>query len=168
LAEATMLNGGSFYDYYETADGRYMSVGSLEPQFLMQLCDALEIKHLIGKAGSQKAEDIAQFKQAIGDKIQSQSFEYWIAIFAKLDCCVEPVLTLKEASEQPHAIDRNWLSQAKVTDDKTLTQLSNPIYKPSKIKNTGGAIGEDSISVLIEAGFSQSTIDHWKSNKVIK
>ncbi|MFT6153294.1 MAG: crotonobetainyl-CoA:carnitine CoA-transferase CaiB-like acyl-CoA transferase [Bermanella sp.] len=168
LAEATMLNGGSFYDYYETADERYMSVGSLEPQFLMQLCDALEIKHLIGKAGSQKAEDIAQFKQAIGDKIQSQSFEYWIAIFAKLDCCVEPVLTLKEASEQPHAIDRNWLSQAKVTDDKTLTQLSNPIYKPSKIKNTGGAIGEDSISVLIEAGFSQSTIDHWKSNKVIK
>jgi alpha-methylacyl-CoA racemase len=168
LAEATMLNGGSFYDYYETADERYMSVGSLEPQFLMQLCDALEIKHLIGKAGSQKAEDIAQFKQAIGDKIQSQSFEYWIAIFAKLDCCVEPVLTLKEASEQPHAIDRNWLSQAKVTDDKTMTQLSNPIYKPSKIKNTGGAIGEDSISVLIEAGFSQSTIDHWKSNKVIK
>jgi alpha-methylacyl-CoA racemase len=168
LAEATMLNGGSFYDYYETSDGRYMSVGSLEPQFLMQLCDALEIKHLIGKAGSQKSADVAQFKQAISDQIQSQSFEYWTHVFAKLDCCVEPVLTLKEASEQPHAVDRNWLSHAKIKDGQSLTQLSNPIYKPSQIKNTGGAIGSDSINILIEAGFSQSIIDEWKGNKVIK
>jgi crotonobetainyl-CoA:carnitine CoA-transferase CaiB-like acyl-CoA transferase len=163
-----MLHGGSFYDYYETADGRYMSVGSLEPQFLMQLCDALEIKHLIGKAGSQKVADVAQFKQAISDKIQSQSFEHWTQVFAKLDCCVEPVLTLKEASEQPHAVDRNWLSHAKLKDGQSVTQLSNPIYKPSQIKNTGAAIGSDSVSILIEAGFSQSTIEEWKRNKVIK
>jgi alpha-methylacyl-CoA racemase len=89
-------------------------------------------------------------------------------VFAKLDCCVEPVLTLKEASEQPHAVDRNWLSHAKIKDGQSLTQLSNPIYKPSQIKNTGGAIGSDSINILIEAGFSQSIIDEWKGNKVIK
>jgi alpha-methylacyl-CoA racemase len=168
LAETTMLNGGSFYDYYETADGRYMSVGSLEPQFLMQLCDALQVKHLIGKAGSKKPEDIAEFKLAISDAMQAQSFEHWINVFAKLDCCVEPVLTLKEASEQPHAVDRNWLSQVDVKGGETLTQLSNPIYKPSNIKNTGGAIGADTLQVLINSGFTQQAIDEFKSKKVIK
>jgi alpha-methylacyl-CoA racemase len=167
-AETTMLNGGSFYDYYETADGRYMSVGSLEPQFLMQLCDALQVKHLIGKAGSKKPEDIAEFKLAISDAMQAQSFEHWINVFAKLDCCVEPVLTLKEASDQPHAVDRNWLSQVDVKGGETLTQLSNPIYKPSNIKNTGGAIGADTQQVLINSGFSQQAIDEFKSKKVIK
>ena len=102
-AEGTMLNGGSFYDYYETQDGRYMSVGSLEPQFLMQLCDALKVKDLIHKAGSKKPEDIAQFKHALDLAFKSQPFQHWCDVFAKLDCCVEPVLSFAEASKQPHA-----------------------------------------------------------------
>lgn len=167
LAEATMLNGGSFYDYYETSDGRYMSVGSLEPQFLMQLCDALEVKHLIGKAGSQKAEDIQEFKLAIADSIKSQSFDDWIKVFTELDCCVEPVLTFKEASEQPHAQARNWLSETTV-DSATLTQLSNPIIKPTKINNAGGSIGADTYQVLLNCGFSEETLSQLKKDKVIR
>jgi len=169
-AESTMLNGGSFYDYYETSDGRYMSVGSLEPQFLMQLCDALEIKHLIGKAGSQKPEDIHEFKQAISDKLKGQSFDYWTDVFAKLDCCVEPVLSFKEASQQPHAQARNWLSDAAAlnAEGKCLTQLSNPISKPTQIHNTGGAIGSDTEQVLSEQGFSIEAVTDWKKKKVIR
>ncbi len=167
LAEATMLNGGSFYDYYETSDGRFMSVGSLEPQFLMQLCDALEIKHLIGKAGSQKPEDIAEFKQAIADKMASETFQYWTDVFAKLDCCVEPVLTFKEAAEQPHAQVRNWLSNIAVKGEN-LKQLSNPIYKATTINNTGGEIGSDTQVVLAEVGFSESDIDGLKQKKVVR
>jgi crotonobetainyl-CoA:carnitine CoA-transferase CaiB-like acyl-CoA transferase len=171
-AESTMLNGGSFYDYYETADGRYMSVGSLEPQFLMQLCNALEIKHLIGKAGSQKAADVAEFKHAISEKFKAGSFEYWTTTFAQLDCCVEPVLTFKEASQQPHAQARNWLSDVTDSDIDTpggvLTQLSNPISKPTQIHNTGGVIGSDTEQVLSEFGFSIEDIADWKKTKVIR
>lgn len=167
LAESTMLNGGSFYDYYETSDGRFMSVGSLEPQFLMQLCDALEIKRLIAKAGSQKPEDIAEFKQAIADKMASETFQYWTDVFAKLDCCVEPVLTFKEASEQPHAQVRNWLSNIAVKGEN-LKQLSNPIYKATTINNTGGEIGSDTQAVLAEVGFSESDIDGLKQKKVVR
>ena len=39
--EALALNGGSFYDYYRTRDGRWFSVGSLEPQFMQQFCAAI-------------------------------------------------------------------------------------------------------------------------------
>ena len=166
-AESTMLNGGSFYDYYETSDERYMSVGSLEPQFLMQLCDALEIKHLIGKAGSKKAEDIEEFKTAIADKMKTQSFAHWVDAFAKLDCCVEPVLTFKEASEQPHAQERHWLSKACVADSE-LVQLSNPIMKPTNIENTGGSIGSDTHQTLLNSGFTEETIIQLKKDKVIR
>jgi crotonobetainyl-CoA:carnitine CoA-transferase CaiB-like acyl-CoA transferase len=48
--EQGMLNGASFYDYYETKDGRYFSVGSLEPQFMAGLAAALELPFLMAKA----------------------------------------------------------------------------------------------------------------------
>ena len=136
----------------------------------MQLCDALEIKHLIGKAGSQTPEDIHEFKQAISDKLKGQSFDYWTDVFAKLDCCVEPVLSFKEASQQPHAQARNWLSDAAAlnAEGKCLTQLSNPISKPTQIHNTGGAIGSDTEQVLSEQGFSIEAVTDWKKKKVIR
>lgn len=44
--EEQMLNGGSFYDYYRSRDGRWLSVGSLEPVFMKQLCTALGVEEL--------------------------------------------------------------------------------------------------------------------------
>jgi len=164
-AESTMLNGGSFYDYYETQDGRYMSVGSLEPQFLMQLCDALNLKALISKAGSQKPEDIAHFKSAISDAFKSQPFEHWCDAFAKLDCCVEPVLSFSEASQQPHALQRGWVTEA---GSHGIKQLANPIFKGNAINNTGAALGSDSIHVLQTMGLNTDEIAQLKTNKVVK
>ena len=164
-AEGTLLNGGSFYDYYETQDGRYMSVGSLEPQFLMQLCDALNLKSLISKAGSQKPEDIAEFKQAISTAFKTESFQYWCAVFEKLDCCVEPVLTFSEASKQPHAQQRGWVTEAGA---ENIRQLANPIFKGQRVEQTGGALGLDSIHVLHKLGLTEDEIAELKTKKVVK
>lgn len=164
-AEGTMLNGGSFYDYYETQDGRYMSVGSLEPQFLMQLCDALNVKSLISKAGSQKPEDIAEFKYAISMAFKAESFEHWCAVFEKLDCCVEPVLTFSEASKQPHAQQRGWVTEA---GSDNIKQLANPIFKGQRVEKTGGTLGSDSIHVLQQLGLTEDEIVDLKTKKVVK
>lgn len=165
-AESTMLNGGSFYDYYETKDGRFMSVGSLEPPFLMQLCDALEIKHLIAKAGSQKPEDIAQFKNSISDAFLSHDFAHWCDVFKKLDCCVEPVLTFAEAADGEQAKQRHWVQTANVNNN-LIKQLNNPIMKDHKIRNTGGKIGANTQKILDELGFNESDIKRLKQEKVI-
>lgn len=162
-AESTMLNGGSFYDYYETQDGRYMSVGSLEPPFLMQLCQALELPDVLAKAGSQKPEDVAFVKGKISDAFKSESFEHWCELFAKLDCCVEPVLTFSEATQQRHAKDRGWITAS----EDGIEQLSNPILHDHDIQHTGGKIGADSQSVLRALGYDQASIDAFKSEKVI-
>jgi len=46
MPEQTLLNGGSFYDYYQTSDNRWLSIGSLEPQFSKRLLDTLELPEL--------------------------------------------------------------------------------------------------------------------------
>jgi crotonobetainyl-CoA:carnitine CoA-transferase CaiB-like acyl-CoA transferase len=165
-AESTMLNGGSFYDYYETADGRFMSVGSLEPPFLMQLCQTLNIQQYIGKAGSQKPEDIALFKGVMSDAFLQHSFEHWCDVFEKLDCCVEPVLTFAEASESENAQQRHWVKTTE-TNGHQVKQLSNPIMKDHLVHNTGGKIGADTQEVLKQLGFSESEVEQFKAHKVI-
>ncbi len=77
----------SFYDYYETADGRYLSVGSLEPQFIHGLAQILELpilarkRHIIGPARPSGA-----VKQAIKDKIKSARFCHVAAYFSATRC----------------------------------------------------------------------------------
>ncbi|MGK0445060.1 MAG: crotonobetainyl-CoA:carnitine CoA-transferase CaiB-like acyl-CoA transferase [Bermanella sp.] len=165
-AENTMLNGGSFYDYYETQDGRFMSVGSLEPPFLMQLCQTLNIQAHIGKAGSRKPQDIAEFKAVMSEAFLQHDFAHWCDVFAKLDCCVEPVLTLSEASQSEHAQARNWVTIAH-SHGHEVRQLNNPIMKDHEVKNTGGKIGANSQQVLQELGFSELEIEQFKQHKVI-
>ncbi len=67
----------AYYDYYETADGRYLSVGSLEPQFMQGLAQILNLPILLEKGASLDPQERLQVKHAIQDKIKTQSFATW-------------------------------------------------------------------------------------------
>ena len=75
-AEADLLNGGSFYDYYATQDGRYLSVASLEPKFFSGLCDLLNQPQL--KTLGAGPEDQAQIKATLSDIFPQHSFARWL------------------------------------------------------------------------------------------
>ena len=127
--ESGYLNGGTFYDYYETQDGRYLSIGSLEPQFMQGLAQALELPILLEKGASYAAEDHAAVKQAIQNKIKTKSLSEWQTLFAALDVCVEPVLKLEEALHSDLAQQRGWVVQVplKSNSQQTEAQLACPI-----------------------------------------
>lgn len=127
--EAATLNGGSYYDYFKTQDGRYISVGSLEPQFMLGLSAALALPILAEKGASMFPEDRALVKQAVADAIAAQPYAHWQQVFAQLDVCVEPVLSLKEAAESPLAAERGWVVEVPLTEGnaKTQKQLACPI-----------------------------------------
>ncbi|WP_417599122.1 CaiB/BaiF CoA transferase family protein [Oceanospirillum sp.] len=114
-AEMGWLNGGTFYDYYETSDGRYMAVGSLEPQFQQGLLKALGLSSLADKCADFSADSQLEVKTAIQDAFLLQSFDYWCQCFAQIDACVEPVLTFQEASEHPQLTARNMVKQGRYT-----------------------------------------------------
>ncbi|ERS89455.1 carnitine dehydratase [Marinobacter sp. C1S70] len=125
--ESSMLNGGTFYDYYQTRDGRWLSVGSLEPQFSSRLCDTLGLGELKSYALSQKPEHQQELKAAIKQKIAECSLAEWQEVFAEVDACVEPVLTIEEAAEHPQLKARGMVVDRDRGDGVGQRQLGVPV-----------------------------------------
>lgn len=125
--EGGMLNGGTFYDYYQTSDGRWLSVGSLEPQFSARLCDTLELGEMKSFALSQNPEHQQTLKAAIKQKIAEKTFAEWREIFAEVDACVEPVLTIEEAAEHPQMRARSMCLSIDRGDGQLQPQVAAPI-----------------------------------------
>lgn len=127
--ESGILNGASFYDYYETQDGRYLSIGSLEPQFMSGLAQLLELPLLLEKGTSLLAEDRVEVKHALQEKIKTRSLLEWQQLFSTQDVCVEPVLTLDEALHSDLAQQRHWVVHIPLHEHSTETQaqLACPI-----------------------------------------
>jgi len=131
--EGAMLNGGSFYDYYKTQNNRWLSVGSLEPQFSARLCDILQLADMKSFALSQNPEHQVKFKAALSEKILQKTLEQWQAIFADTDACVEPVLTISEAAEHPQLKARDMVIGVDRGDGTLQRQIGFPI----KFEKTG-------------------------------
>lgn len=125
--ESGMLNGGTFYDYYQTSDGRWLSVGSLEPQFSSRLCDTLGLGELKSYALSQKPEHQQELKAAIKQKIAARSLAEWQEVFAEVDACVEPVLTIEEAAEHPQLQARGMVVEGDRGDGVGQRQLGSAL-----------------------------------------
>jgi alpha-methylacyl-CoA racemase len=99
---SNLLDGGSpFYDTYACADGRFVAVGALEPQFYAQLLaglglDAADLPDQMDPAGWPR------LREAFTDAFSSRSRDAWTAVFAGVDACVTPVVELAEAAAEPH------------------------------------------------------------------
>ncbi|MFC8088956.1 CaiB/BaiF CoA transferase family protein [Streptomyces sp. NPDC057301] len=113
---ANLLDGGCpYYGTYETADGRYMAVGALEPQFYDEFVTLLEIPE---HAGARK--DWARWgelREAVAARFKARTRDEWTAVFEGTDACVAPVLSLHEAPHHPHLAARGTF-----TDHGGITQ----------------------------------------------
>ncbi|NWA46543.1 CoA transferase [Pseudomonas reactans] len=162
--ESHVLNGGSFYDYYRSRDGRWMSVGSLEPGFMQQLCEALGRPELAALGLS------PQLKVALQVEFEKRSFDELCALFAGVDACVEPVLSLSEAVEHPQLKARQLVSQVPRGDGSTQAQLACPLKFSQGLpapRHIGAAMGAHSDEVLAELGLSPQRISELRAARVI-
>jgi len=102
-----MLDGGTpYYDAYRTADGEYMSVGALEPQFFAELARVLAIPDLPAQ------NDVANWpkmRELFAAAFESKTRAEWIEEFDGVDACVAPVWRLSEALNDPHLNARQTL-----------------------------------------------------------
>ncbi|MFL6877129.1 CaiB/BaiF CoA transferase family protein [Pseudomonas marginalis] len=166
--EGHVLNGGSFYDYYRSRDGRWMSVGSLEPAFMQQLCETLGRPELA--AQGLKPEQQPALKQALQVEFEKRSFEQLCELFAGVDACVEPVLTLSEAVAHPQLKARALVSQVPRGDGSSQAQIACPLKFSEGLpapRHIGVAVGAHSDEVLAELGLSPQRISELRSSKVI-
>ncbi|AZT83366.1 CoA transferase [Marinobacter sp. NP-4(2019)] len=149
--ESSLLNGGSFYDYYQTRDGRWLSVGSLEPQFSSRLCDTLDLPEMKSFALSQNPEHQQTMKTALKEKIAEKTLAQWQEIFADQDACVEPVLTISEAAEHPQLRERGMVIGVDREDGTEQRQIGYPIkfsQTPCSSKHIGRKLGADNDAIL--------------------
>lgn len=166
--ESHVLNGGSFYDYYRSRDGRWMSVGSLEPAFMQRLCEALGRPELA--AQGLKPEQQPALKQALQVEFEKRSFEELCELFAGVDACVEPVLTLSEAVAHPQLKARALVSQVPRGDGSSQAQIACPLRFSEGLpapRHIGAAVGAHSDDVLAELGFSAQRIADLRRSKVV-
>ncbi len=95
-----LLDGGApFYDTYECADGEYVAVGALEPQFFADLLDALELKDAPEQFDTAAWPEL---RRQLAQTFVTRNRDEWAALFERRSACVTPVLHLHEAGQHPH------------------------------------------------------------------
>jgi alpha-methylacyl-CoA racemase len=100
-----LLDGGCpYYGSYETADGRYMAVGALEPQFYAEFLRLLDLDDLAGAHSDWVRW--GELRQRVAARFKSRTRDEWTAVFEGSDACVAPVLSLREAPHHPHLAAR--------------------------------------------------------------
>lgn len=167
--ESTFLNGGSLYDFYETKDKKHLSFGGLEPKFFTAFCEGIGRKDLISKGVM--PPDIAKIKNEVRDIIKTKTRDEWTKIFEGLDACVEPVLTLGEALNDPMTKKREMLLELKMEDGSTVRQMAIPIKfsetKPGQ-SHAGLPAGVNTKEVLLGLGYSEEEIRNFEETDLFK
>jgi alpha-methylacyl-CoA racemase len=154
---SNMLDGGAhFYDAYETRDGKYISIGSIEPQFYALL---------IEKAGLDAGEFSAQMDQAKWPELKaklttvfkSRTRDEWCRLMEGTDVCFAPVLSLNEVEQHPHNKARGTFRDV----DGILQPAPAPRFSRTgaDIRHGGRIPGQDTRDVLRSGGFSDDEIE---------
>lgn len=168
--EATQLNGGSFYDCYETKDGRHFSVGGLEPQFFVQFCAAIGKPELSNRGLVLVPEIVAEVKREIAGAMKQKTYAEWAAVFAAIDSCTEPVLTFAEACEHPQIKARQMLVDVPKPGGGSQKQIASAIKfstaKP-RYDYIGAPLGAHTDEILAEAGFGADQLAALRKSGVI-
>lgn len=160
-----LLDGGApFYQVYKTKDGKYMTVGAIEPQFYKALMKGLE---LTGIKQMNIPEWPAQ-KIQIAEKFASRTRAEWCQIFDGTDACCAPLLDYTEAKDHPHNIARSLMRQ--VADGRSYEPTPAPRLSrtPAVTKSRPRAKdGQNTREVLKEFGFSSIEIQQFEKEKAI-
>lgn len=104
--EANLLSGAApFYRTYLCADGRYIAVGAIEPQFYSRFLDAMEVQDY-ARFQQRDPSFWPEFSAVLEAKFAQRPSAEWLALLEPLDACISPVHSIEEAQREPHALAR--------------------------------------------------------------
>ena len=162
---SNLLDGGShFYDTYECKDGKFISLGSIEPQFYALLCQIAELDESI--FGKQMSRDSwPEQKEAIKKIILDKTRDEWCELMEGTDVCFAPVLDMSEAPKHPHNIERKtFIDLEGVTQPAPAPRFSRT---EPEVVSSPSVVGEHTDEVLTSIGFSDEDINALKTSGAV-
>ncbi len=157
-----------WYDVYESSDGRYVSLATVEPWFYEALCRALGREDLLEHQWSLDRRE--QTKQEFRELFKSRTRDQWVEVFADVDTCFAPVSSVAEAVRDPQMLARRMVMEVDhpvygrvLTVGSMLKLDSTPLEPRAWITEPG----EHAQEVLEEQGFSPSEIQRLREDGVI-
>jgi alpha-methylacyl-CoA racemase len=139
-----LLDGGEpLYGCYQCADGKYLALGAIEPQFVATLLEGL-------------AMPVTAAKSDVARAVATRSRDEWVALFAGKDACVAPVLDMDEAPAHPHNVARGTFAEVGgVIQPMPAPRYGGPFEPPVGPRREG----EDGPAILAELGYSVADIE---------
>lgn len=165
------LNGGlPEYSVYETSDGKYLSVGALEPKFFARICELMELQQYneVGAKGERSAEIRAALTARFKEKTQAE----WLAILGDEDTCVGPVYDLNEVFDDPQVQARGLVVEAEHPKAGKLKQIGlsiklDGITEKDIVRHPAPGYGEQTGDILVAMGYSAEDVERLKKEGVI-
>ena len=166
--ETEVLNGGSLYGFYRTADGKYLAFGGLEPQFFAAFCETLGLEDLI-EGSVMQPDRLDRARERVAEVIAGRTRDEWMELFAQVDACVEPVLSFNDAVSSELVKAREMLVDVPGPNGGTLPQIAQPIkfsgFRP-QYRHTGTELGCHTREILISLGYGEQEIDSLKAQGI--
>jgi alpha-methylacyl-CoA racemase len=144
-------SGDPFFDVYETSDGKYVSIATIEAKFYAELRTRME---LTGPEWDQRSRDTwSHQRELLEGAFRSKTRDEWCALLEGTDCCFAPVLTPEEARTHPHNAARGMFVKGYPA---TAPRLSGA---GESVTSTSPVAGADTDTILRELGFNPEDVD---------
>lgn len=166
----TMLSGAvPHYNTYQTKDGKYLSLGALEPYFFANLCRAVGREDFIPheNATGQKQEEIfAAFREIFLTRTRDE----WFDLLGETDVCVGKVNTFDELAADPHLAHRQMIVEIEHPTIGKVKQVGISVKlseTPGKIRSLAPSSGEHTNETLTGLGYSEQRINELRQEGII-
>ena len=147
-----MLDSGvPWYDVYQTADGKWMALGALEPRFYAALLERLDLKDAPDRDDPQ---NWPRLRELFTERFAQRTRDEWVEWFAGSEACAEPVLSMTEAAADPHLTAR----QTYVTHDGVIQPGPAPRFSrtPGALAPAPARPGQDTAEALTAWGLADA------------
>ncbi len=150
--ENLLDSGAPFYDVYETSDGKYISIGALEPQFYQEMVTRLGLENVPAPMEHLRSDTWPDLRTKLEALFRERTRDEWTELLEGTDVCFAPVLSAAEAFEHPHHVARNsYVEVSGVTQGVPAPRFSRTVPETPRPARERGADTDD---ILRECGIT--------------
>jgi len=158
--------GAHFYDAYRTKDGKYVSFGSIEPQFYAEMLQRMGLEGDAEFARQMDKNSWPRLKERMREIVATKTRDEWNAIMEMTDVCYAPVLTMSEAAKHPHNVARQmFLEIDGITQPAPAPRFSRSV---PATPTPGSQPGGDTVAVLKDWGLPAAEVDALVASGAVK